>query len=146
MKIINEQYKFSFIIPDDYKELNRNDYFKYHIHGNTLHVFIKSDDPLPRTISINRDTNVKDENDYLKLVSLNIENLEKMGMHVTNHIHQNSGRARVDIVYTNFKTIHFVTYFTVIHNVMIASSIEINEINDEHDQVLASLFDSIEEF
>lgn len=147
MKVVNSTYKFSFIVPDDFTEISHDEYERYHIDTDaTLHVFVKYFDGGVHSISINRDANVKDEEDFVGLVNLNLENLEKVGMHIKEHIHHYNKRARIDTVYSIFKGLKFVTYFTVIHQMMIASSIEIEEINDEYDQILSALFESIEEF
>ena len=146
MEIVNQEYKFSFIIPDEYHEIPKGDYLYYHIDSSTLHVFTKMDDlGIPQTISINRDEEANNEEEYLKLVDLNLENLAKIGMLVEEHIHHRNKRARIDIVYCSFRGLKFVTYFTTIHRIVIASSINIKEINDEDDNTLAALFESIVE-
>lgn len=146
MKVINEEYKFSFEIPDGYEEICRDDYRKYHIDEmSTLNIFINYQDSIPRTISLNRDDEAKDEKEYLDLVHLNIQNMEDMDMHVVHHLHQTLNNRRVDIIYSNFKRLTYVTYFTVIRKMMVACSIEIEEINDENDQILEKMFESIEE-
>lgn len=65
-------------------------------------------------------------------------------MKVTQHLHHYKGNRRVDILYSNFKTLKYVTYFTTINGTMIACSIEIKGINDAEDKIVAALFDSIE--
>ena len=87
MKVINEEYKFSFEIPDGYKEFAKEDYPKYRLDPSTLNILVKSEGPIPHTISLNRDVEGKDEDDYVSLVLLNIENMGKMGLTVTSHLH-----------------------------------------------------------
>lgn len=145
MKVYNEKYHFSFEIPDDFEEIAHEDYPRYHIDPTTLNIFIKYENDIPHTISLNRDDDVKDEKNYMDLVLLNLKNMEKMGMTVTDHIHQTLNSRRVDIVYSSFKRLKFVTYFTVVRQMMIACSVEIKEINDENDQILTKLFETIQE-
>ena len=146
MKVINNEYNFSFEIPDGFEEIAREDYSKYHINdGSTLNIFIKFDGDKPHTISLNRDEEANDEKEYMDLVLLNLQNMEKIGLHVTEHLHQTMNNRRVDIVYSHFKRIKYVTYFTVIRKMMVACSAEIQEINDENDQILEKMFESIEE-
>ena len=146
MKVINEEYKFSFEIPDGYEEICRDDYRKYHIDEvSTLNIFINYQDSIPRTISLNRDDEVKDEDDYVSLVLLNIENMGKMGLTVTSHLHHISNNRRIDIIYSHIKLIRYVTYMTTIRNMTVACSTEIKEINDENDQIIEKMFDSIKE-
>ena len=145
MKVINEEYKFSFEIPDGYKEFTKEDYPKYRFDPSTLNILVKSEGPIPHTISLNRDVEVKDEDDYISLVLLNIENLGKMGLTVVSHLHHKSNNRRIDIVYSFIKNIKYVTYFTTIRNMMVACSTEIKSINDENDQIIEKMFDSIKE-
>ncbi|MBR5997355.1 MAG: hypothetical protein IK028_04985 [Bacilli bacterium] len=144
MWIYNHELKFGFEIPDDFEEIEKKDYKKYHIHEGTLNIFIKFDGVIPHTISINRDDKAESEEEYNKLVWLNIENMEKIGMRVTQHLHHYKDGRRVDIIYSHFKKLKYVTYFTTINGTMIACSIEIKEINDAEDKIVAALFESIE--
>ena len=146
MKVINKEYEFSFEIPDGYEEICRDDYHKYHIDEvSTLNILAKSEGPIPHTISLNRDVEVKDEDDYVSLVLLNIENMGKMGLTVTSHLHHISNNRRIDIIYSRIKLIRYVTYMTTIRNMVVACSTEIKEINDENDQIIEKMFDSIKE-
>ena len=145
MKVINEEYKFSFETPDGYKEFVREDYPKYRFDPSTLNILVKSEGPIPHTISLNRDVEVKDEDDYVSLVLLNIENMGKMGLIVTSHLHHISNNRRIDIIYSHIKLIRYVTYMTTIRNMTVACSTEIKEINDENDQIIEKMFDSIKE-
>lgn len=145
MRVYNNELKFGFEIPDDFVEIAKEDYKKYHIDESTLNIFIRDDGRANiHTISINRDDSVENEEDYIQLVWLNIKNMERMDMTVTQHLHHYKDNRRVDILYSNFKTLKYVTYFTTINGIMIACSIEIKEINDDEDKILAALFDSIE--
>ena len=63
MKVINQEYNFSFEIPDGYKEFAKEDYPKYRFDSSTLNILVKSEGHIPHTISLNRDVEVKDEND-----------------------------------------------------------------------------------
>ena len=146
MLVINQEYRFSFEVPDEYDEIAREDYEKYHINPGTLHVFIKLVRDMPKTISINRDDTVADEEDYLSLVKLNTENMAKMDMHIFEQKTIPNERYRVDVIYSTFKTLKFVTYFTVIHNLMIACSAEVSHPDDKSDKELAKMFASIKEF
>ena len=144
MRVYNNELKFSFEIPDDFVEIAKEDYKKYHIDESTLNIFIKNDGNANiHTISINRDDSVENEDDYIELVWLNIKNMERMSMKVTQHLHHYKDSRRVDIIYSNFKTLKYVTYFTTINDIMIACSIEIKEINDAEDKIVADLFESI---
>ena len=145
MKVINEEYKFSFEIPDGYKEFAKEDYPKYRFDPSTLNILVKSEGPIPHTISLNRDVEVKDEDDYVSLVLLNIENMGKMGLAVTSHLHHISNNRRIDIIYSHIKLIRYVTYMTTIRNMTVACSTEIKEINDENDRIIEKMFDSIKE-
>ena len=145
MKVINEEYKFSFEIPDGYKEFAKEDYPKYRLDPSTLNILVKSEGPIPHSISLNRDVEVKDEDDYVSLVLLNIENMGKMGLIVTSHLHHISNNRRIDIIYSHIKLIKYVTYMTTIRNMTVACSTEIKEINDENDQIIEKMFDSIKE-
>ena len=145
MKVINKEYKFSFEIPDGYEEICRDDYPKYRFDPSTLNILVKSEGPIPHTVSLNRDVEVKDEDDYVSLVLLNIENMGKMGLIVTSHLHHTSNNRRIDIIYSRIKLIRYVTYMTTIRNMVVACSTEIKEINDENDQTIEKMFDSIKE-
>ena len=145
MKVINEEYKFSFEIPDGYKEFAKEDYPKYRFDPSTLNILVKSEGVIPHTISLNRDVEAKDEDDYVSLVLLNIENMGKMGLIVTSHLHHISNNRRIDIIYSHIKLIRYVTYMTTIRNMTVACSTEIKEINDENDQIIEKMFDSIKE-
>ena len=145
MKVINEEYKFSFEIPDGYKEFVKEDYPKYRIDPSTLNILVKSEDPIPHTISLNRDVEVKDEDDYVSLVLLNIENVGQMGLTVTSHLHHIGNNRRIYIIYSHIILIRYVTYMTTIRNIVVACSTEIKEINDENDQIIEKMFDSIKE-
>ena len=145
MLIVNEQFHFSFEIPDEYEEIPQSDYLMYHIDkASTLHIFIKYD-TIPHTISINRDDFVEDEKDYEALVLLNFQNMERMNMKIEQHIHYQTSTRRVDTIYSRFAGIRYVTYFTTVHNLMIACSVEIQEINDENDKTVNALFESIKD-
>lgn len=146
MLVINQEYKFKFIIPDEYQEIGKDKYQEYGIDDSTLHVFVKIVNSLPHTISINRDDTVEDENDYLSLINLNTENMTLMGMKVGNTMTKYINNRRIDIVTSSYKGLKFATYFTVIHKMMIASSVEIDEKDSEDEKTLAALFASIEEF
>lgn len=146
MLVINQEYKFKFVIPDEYQEIGKDKYQEYGIDDSTLHVFVKMVNSLPHTISINRDDTVEDENDYLSLINLNTENMTLMGMKVGNTMTKYINNRRIDIVTSSYKGLKFVTYFTVIHKMMIASSVEIDEKDSEDEKTLAALFASIEEF
>ena len=145
MKVINEEYNFSFEIPDGYKEFAKEDYPKYRFDPSTLNILVKSEGVIPHTISLNRDVEAKDEDDYVSLVLLNIENMGKMGLIVTSHLHHISNNRRIDIIYSHIKLIKYVTYMTTIRNMTVACSTEIKEINDENDQIIEKMFDSIKE-
>ncbi len=145
MKVVNQEYKFSFEIPDGYKEFAKEDYPRYRFDPSTLNILVKSEGPIPHTISLNRDVEVKDEDDYVSLVLLNIENMGKMGLTVTSHLHHISNNRRIDIIYSQIKLIKYVTYMTTIRNMVVACSTEIKEINDENDQIIEKMFDSIKE-
>ena len=146
MEVINKKYGFKFEVPDDFEQIPEKDYQKYNFDlASTVAVFVKFERGVPTSISINRDDTVDNEKDYLDLVSLNIRNMEAMEMVVDQHIHTVNKIGRVDTIYSKFKGLKFVTYFTVVHKIMIACSIEVKEINDENDNIVAKLFESIEE-
>lgn len=144
MTVYNKEFKFSFEIPDEFEEIQKDDYSNYHLdEASTLHVFLKTKEFLPTTISINRDDFAHNEEEYVSLVGLNLANIEKMGLRIKEHTHYSYKGRRIDIVYSSFKRIKYATYFTVVNELMIASSIEIKEINDKNDQILNALFESI---
>lgn len=146
MKVLNKEYKFSFEVPDEYKEISKNDYEKYHIDPSTLHVFVKMDGNTPRTISINRDDTFADEDDYLALIQLNATNMEKMEMKITNRSFMTTeNKRRIDKISSSFKGLKFCTYFTRIGNMLIAASVEVEADRDEHEVELYSIFASIRE-
>ena len=145
MKVVNQEYNFCFEIPDGYKEFAKEDYPRYRFDPSTLNILVKSEGPIPHTISLNRDVEVKDEDDYVSLVLLNIENMGKMGLTVTSHLHHINNNRRIDIIYSQIKLIKYVTYMTTIRNMTVACSTEIKEINDESDQIIEKMFDSIKE-
>ena len=68
-----------------------------------------------------------------------------MGLTVTSHLHHISNNRRIDIIYSHIKLIRYVTYMTTIRNMVVACSTEIKEINDENDQIIEKMFDSIKE-
>ena len=147
MLIHNQDYHFVFEIPDDYKEIPHEQYEEYNIASNTLHVFVKiRENGTPTSISINLDAEVMDLEDYLSLIDENIDNMIDMGMEIGEHSSiVGKNNKRIDRVYSAFKKLHFVTYFTVVGGSMIAASVEINEVSDEQERELKSLFLSIEE-
>ena len=144
MWIYNPELNFGFDIPDDFEEIEKADYKKYHIHEGTLNIFIRYNEDGIHTISINRDDKAANEDEYMELVWLNIKNMEEAGMRVTQHLHHYKDNRRVDTLYSEYKTLKYVTYFTTINGTVIACSIEIKEINDAEDKIVAALFDSIE--
>ena len=75
MRIYNEDYKFSFVVPDDFKEISYDDYEKYNISPYTLHVFVRLVKKEVQVITLTRDDEVKDEKDYESLVNLNLQNM-----------------------------------------------------------------------
>ena len=146
MEVINKKYGFKFEIPDEFIEIPEKDYEKYNFDlATTINVFIKLEKGIPVSISINRDAEANSEKEYLDLVSLNLRNMEAMQMIVDQHIHTVNKIGRVDTIYSRFRGLRFATYFTVVHNIMIACSIEVKEINDQYDNILSALFESIEE-
>ena len=146
MLIKNTKYGFSFVVPDDYTEIPRSEYKKYNVDPATLHVFVKPEGDAPRSISLNPDDTVESEKEYLELVDLNAKNMKEIGMKIDEHTFKTDGRARVDVLYSNFRGLRFATRFTVVGGKqMIACSIEIGEKDDEHDRTLAALFDSIKD-
>ena len=146
MEVINKKYGFRFEIPDDFVEIQEEDYEKYNFDlDSTVGVFVKLENGIPVSISINRDAEARNEKEYLDLISLNLSNMETMEMIVDQHIHHVNKHGRVDTIYSSFRGLKFATYFTVIHKIMIACSIEVHEINDEHDKIVAALFESIAE-
>ena len=145
MEVINTEYGFTFEVPDEYREIERKDYPRFHIDPTTLHIFVKFEGDTPHTISINRDDNFEDEADYLSLIELNIHNMEKMEMKVKDRMDYKGPLGRVDVVYSEFKGLKFVTYFTGIHKMMIASSMEIDRPGDPNEKELHALFSSLKE-
>ena len=146
MRIENTEYGFSFVVPDDYAEIPKEDYGKYDIDGDTLHVFVKYEDGTPRTISLSPDDVAENEEEYLELVALNEKNMKRLGLKIDERTFKTDGRARVDTLYSSFRGLRFVTRFTVVKNKrMIACSVEIGGKGDEFDLILSDLFDSIED-
>ena len=146
MKVLNKEFRFSFEIPDEYREISKSDYEKFNIDESTLHVFVKMEGNTPRTISINRDDTFADEDDYLALIQLNASNMEKMEMKITNRSYMTTERGRrIDKISSEFKGLKFCTYFTRIGNMLIAASVEVNADRDEHEAELYSVFASINE-
>ena len=93
MKVINEEYKFSIDVPVDYKEISKEDYEEYNIDESTLNVFIKMDGMIPKTISINRDSNFSNLEEYHNLINLNILNKDDNGNRLN--------RGKIEIYRTN---------------------------------------------
>ena len=145
MLIRNEEYGFSFVVPDDYREIPKEKYGEYNIDSSTLHVFVKVKDNEPYTISLNRDDSVENEQEYSELLYCNAKNMETIGMKIEERTFKTDGRARVDTFYSRFRGLRFATRFTVIRGIMVACSVEIKEKGDENDLILAALYDSIEE-
>lgn len=143
MKVINEEYKFSIDVPVDYKEISKEDYEEYNIDESTLNVFVKMDGMIPKTISINRDSNFSNLEEYHNLINLNILNMKNLGMNIEDEsfIESLNGR-RIDRIISSFRGLIFCTYFTSIRDMMIAASIELAEDDEE---ALRHIFSSIEE-
>ena len=147
MTIINFDLNFTFEIPDDYEEITKKAYKEYNLDASTLHVFIRASEDKPfNSISINRDADVKDEKEYEEIVDLNIDNMTKIGFENFSLVTYKSKNGRVDILYSSFKRIKYVTYFTCVNGTVIASSAEIKEKGDQNEKDLKGIFDSIETF
>ena len=68
-------------------------------------------------------------------------------MKIEQHIHNYLNNRRIDTVYLSYlRYKKYAVYFTVVSEIVIGCSVEINEINDENDKSIAELFASIEEF
>lgn len=147
MEIINKRYGFKYEGPDDYIYIGEEEYAKYNIDkDSTVGVFVKVEkDGSLTSLSINRDADVEDEYDYLSLISLNMENMEKVGMKIVQYSHHNNGRGRIDIIHSEFNGLAFITYFTRISKIMVACSVEASQIKDIENNVIVDMFDSFEE-
>lgn len=146
MKIINNDYGFSFEISDSYTEVKKEDYKKFHLDETTLHVFTKLEGKAPKSISINRDDECPQDSQYLQLIQLNINNMQKMGMEILNRsfITTESGR-RIDKTICVFKDLKFCVYFTRVKKILISASIVIGADRDKNEAELYNIFASIKE-
>ena len=147
MEVVNKRYGFKYEVRDDFEQIPEEEYLSYNIDKNTtIGVFVKLEKNGTLTsISINRDADVEDEYDYLSLISLNMKNMEEIGMKIIKYSHHNNERARVDIIHSAFKGLEFVTYFTRVRHIMLACSVEASQIKDDEDNIIAEIFDSFEE-
>lgn len=145
MQIVNKELGFTYDVPDDYKEIPKEKYKEYNIEEGTLGVFVKMIDGVPFTISLNRDDDAPDEKTYKELVAENAANMKRMGMTIVEQIEQTGGRAKIDVLYSEFKGLRFVTYFTTVCGIMIACSVEIKKKGDKSDVIVSDLFNSIKE-
>lgn len=146
MKIINNDYGFSFDISDSYTEIKKSDYKKFHLEESTLHVFTKLEGKTPKSISIIRDDECPQDSQYLQLIQLNINNMQKMGMEILNRsfITAENGR-RIDKTICVFKELKFCVYFTRVKNMLISASIVISADRDKNEAELYQIFASIKE-
>ncbi|MBR4770451.1 MAG: hypothetical protein IK090_05935 [Clostridia bacterium] len=145
MQIVNKELGFTYDVPDDFKEIPKEKYKEYNIEEGTLGVFVKLIDGVPFTISLNRDDDAPDEKTYKELVDENAFNMKRMGMTIIGRVERAGKRAKIDVLYSEFKGLRFVTYFTTICGIMVACSTEIKEKDDEFDKTVAALFESIKE-
>ena len=147
MRFHNIKYRFSFLIPLGFEVLDRLDYPRYHIdEENTVEILINYQPRNTKSISINRDDTFKSVEEYEELINLNAKYMQETGMKVVfkETINLTNGR-RIDRLYSTFKSMKCVTYFTNIRDMMIAASVEINKPQDQNEQNLLMLFSSIEE-
>ena len=145
MLIKNEEYGFTYVIPDDYKEIPKERYEDYNIDESTLGVFVKTVGGEPHTISLNRDADTPDEKTYEKLVKENASNMKELGMEIVERVERETERAKIDVLYSAFQGLRFATYFTVICGMTVACSSEITEKGDENDKAVAAVFESLSE-
>ena len=120
MKVINNEFKYEFEIPDEFIEISKDDYSKYNIDlVSTLHVFFNGRE----SISINRDDFVKNDDDFEELVNINIESMKKEGMmpYSKKSLVTKSGRKYYEIE-SFYNTTFYNTYFLVVSGLMIAFS------------------------
>lgn len=147
MTFFNFDLMFYFDLPDYYEEISKSDYKEYGFDKSTLNVFITSRKHKPfNSISINRDDEAKDEKEFEELVDLNIQNMTEIGFENFRLATYKNTNGRVDVLYSSFKTLKYVTYFTCVNGTVIASSAEIKEENDPNEKDLKGLFDSIRAF
>ena len=134
MKYVNKELKISFEVDDDYEELDKDE---FDADGGTLFIFKNSSG---NVFSINIDYGNGES--YEDIIGWNIDNLRNVGIVIKNQetfVHE--GR-RIDVVYSTFESLSFVTYFTFVYGNVITCSIEADE---EAEKDLRNLYISIKE-
>ena len=145
MLIKNADYGFSLVVPDDYREMRKEDFRKFGADRNTLYVFLKQEDGESLPIVLTLDAPAQSEKEYLKIVDANAEGMKLVGMTIDERVAETDGRARVDAIYSSFRGLRFSTRFTAIRGLTVAATVEIGEKDDESDRILSAIFDSFEE-
>ncbi len=151
MLIKNYELGFSFEISDDYSEIKESSYPAFNVGKNTLHYFIQLDDAgeISKVFSICKDKKCENEETALNLVKANVDVMEKVGFKLIseNDFETHLGRKIYRRVFEDEEGEHtFVTYFTVVHNTVIASTVEILDSYDEYEEEMYAVFVTINEF
>ena len=142
MTILNEEFNFTYEMPEEYEEIKREDYSKYSIDPSTIFVYFNK--KKESTISLNRDSDVSDQKEYEDIIELNASNLKKVGMDVVSVNPTNlksPSEYAVYVMKSTFKSIEFSIYFFVIREMACAISVQVN--SNQEDKVVERIIESI---
>ncbi len=151
MLVKNYELKFSFEVNDDFSEIKSTSYEAFNVAPNTIHYFVKLDDEgnVGRVLSLCKDKKCTNEEEVLAVVKRNVEQMKKFGFDLIfeNDFETHKNRKIYRRVFIDEEQEHaFVTYFTLIKGVLIASTTEITEFYDEYEEEMYEIFATIEEF
>lgn len=122
-----DELNFDFDIQEGYTLIEKNDYSKYGIDPSTLVIMIKENSLEPCTLSLNRDDEFEDEDDFLALIDLNGRNMEKLGMKVLSVDETTNNGKKMHVMKSMFRNLQFISLFFPIRNVLVCCSFEEDE-------------------
>ncbi len=151
MLIKNYELKFSFEISDDYNEIKSTSYSAFEVAPNTLNYFVQLDDSgeISKVFSICKDKVCNNEEEIFAVIDNNVSLLKNAGFDLVEHneFETHLGRRIYRRVFLDETQEHaFVTYFTLVHNTLIASTVELLDSYDEFEEELYAVFVTIKEF
>lgn len=132
MTILNEEFNFTYEMPEGYEEIKREDYAKYSIDPSTIFVVMNRENG--SSVSLNRDIDVDDQKGFEDVMDLNVVNMRKVGMEIEGYAPTNLKSPSEYGVYSAkavFRGRTFAIYFLVIRDMATAISMEIKEEGDK---------------
>lgn len=149
MLIKNYELGFSFEISDDYSEIKEQSYKAFGVGPGTLNYFVQLDDngEVDKVFSICKDKVCINEEEIQKCIDKNIAAIEKTAFKCTDRSDfEINGRKIYRCVFVDAEAeLSYVTYFTLIHQTLVASTTQFLESYDEYEEEMFAIFASIEE-